>query len=62
MSMPNRRVKPYNTREAAEILEVSQRTVIRLCDSGELPFYRTSARGQRRIRVTDLNHYITRNR
>jgi excisionase family DNA binding protein len=55
-------VKPYNTREAAEILEVSQRTVIRLCDSGELPCYRTSEHGQRRIKVADLKAYLKCNR
>lgn len=56
------RRKPYNTREAAEVLDVSQRTVIRLCDAGEIECYWTPGGGQRRIRVRDLQRYIERSR
>ena len=56
-----RRVKPYTTREAAAILGVSQRTVIRLCEAELLDHYWTPGHGQRRIRVSALEDYVRRN-
>lgn len=55
-----RRVRPYTTREAAEILGVSQQMVIRLCNSGALECHRTSDKlgAPRRIRVSVLEKYI----
>ena len=55
-----RRTRPYTTREVADILGVSQRTVIRLCDAGELAHYWTPGHGQRRIRTSALDRYIQR--
>jgi len=42
------------TSEAAELLGVSQRTVTRLCDRGDLRAARLSKRGRRRIRHADV--------
>lgn len=52
------RRKPYTTTEAAERLGVSARTVSRMCDRGELPFYRTSPGGDRRIPVSAVDAYL----
>jgi excisionase family DNA binding protein len=56
-----RRNKPYTTSEAAAVLGVSQRTVIRLCDAGKLVCYWTPGGGQRRIHVTELERFRKRN-
>jgi len=42
------------TSEAAVMLGVSQRTVVRLCDHGELRAARLSKRGRRRIQPADV--------
>ena len=52
-----RRVKPYSTGEAALELGVSQRTVIRLCEAGEIDFVWSPGHGRRRIPVTALERY-----
>lgn len=54
------RRKPYMTSEAAEVLGISQRTVIRLCDRGDLDHYWTSPGGDRRIPVAALKEYQLR--
>lgn len=42
--------------DVAEILKVSQMTVIRMCRDGRLPFIRVGT--MRRIRVIDLEYYL----
>ena len=56
-----RRVKPYSTSEAAALLGVSQRTVIRLCIAGKLRCEWTPGHGRRRIPVAALEEYRRRN-
>ncbi|WP_312240597.1 helix-turn-helix domain-containing protein [Pantoea sp.] len=46
------------TQEAADMLNVSRPTLIRLLDNGELPFHRTGNR--RKIRFTDVLAYRDR--
>ena len=48
--------------EVAELLHLHVNTVKRLGDRGELPFYRVSARGDRRFRVEDVMEFLDRNR
>jgi len=55
-----RRARPYTTSEAAEVLGVSQRTVIRLCNAGLLEHFWTAGHGQRRIRVSALEKFRKR--
>lgn len=49
----------YTTGEVAKILDVSPRTVARLCDSGELKAQRLSPRSPRRITHEALQTYVT---
>ena len=56
-----RRTKPYTTSEAAAVLGLSQRKVIRLCNAGEIEHFWTDGHGQRRIRVSALERYRKRN-
>jgi excisionase family DNA binding protein len=56
-----RRMKKYTTGEAAEVLGLSRRQVIRLCNAGKIACEWTSAGGHRRIRVSTLEKYIERN-
>lgn len=45
---------------AAEILQVSSRTIRRWIRDGHLPAYRLRGRGLLRIRLTDLDLLVTR--
>ena len=51
----------YTTGEVAKILDVSPRTVARLCDNGEIKAQRLSPRSPRRITQQALQTYITQN-
>ena len=55
-----RRTRPYTTTEAAAELDVSQRTVIRLCNAGTLVCEWTPGHGRRLIRVSELEKYRKR--
>ena len=63
--MPStRRVKPYGTGELAKLLDVSQRTAIRMVDSGEFgregrDWWRTPS-GIRKVRSSAVDTYIRR--
>jgi excisionase family DNA binding protein len=48
--------------EVADMLHLHVNTVKRLGDRGELPFYRVCKRGDRRFRLEDVMHFLTRNR
>lgn len=48
--------------EVAQMLHVHVNTVKRLGDRGELPFYRVSSRGDRRMRLEDVLTFLARNR
>jgi len=47
--------------QAAEIIQTSRDTVIRLCNSGELPFEQVRSVSPRRIRLDNLIAYAERN-
>jgi len=47
--------------QAAEIIQTSRDTVIRLCNSGELPFEQVRSVSPRRIRLDSLIAYAERN-
>jgi len=47
--------------QAAEIIQTSRDTVIRLCNSGELPFEQVRSVSPRRIRLDHLIAYAERN-
>ena len=51
----------YTTGDVAKILDVSPRTVARLCDNGEIKAQRLSPRSPRRITQQALQTYITQN-
>ena len=62
MTPEKRRMKPYWTGELAELLEVSQRTAIRMVDAGEFgvegkDWWRTPGR-KRRVRSRAVQEYI----
>ncbi|PJM75484.1 helix-turn-helix domain-containing protein [Bifidobacterium simiarum] len=48
---------PLTTGEAAEILGVSAKTVARLLDAGEMPFYRNGTAGHRMVELRDVIAY-----
>ena len=52
MSMPN----TYSSREAADILDLSQSTVQRMADDGQLPSFRTPG-GFRRLDAGAVQEY-----
>lgn len=45
---------PMTTGEAAEMLGVSAKTVARLLDAGEMPFYRNGTGGHRMVELRDV--------
>lgn len=54
-------VRPYTTGEIAEELGVNQRTVIRMLERGEIPFYWTDPEhqtGRRLVKVKDWNAWV----
>lgn len=48
---------PLTTGEAAEMLGVSAKTVARLLDAGEMPFYRNGPTGHRMVELRDVVAY-----
>jgi len=54
-------MRMLTTRDAAQLLQTSRDTVVRLCNSGELPFERVRSVGHRRIRLDNLIAYAERN-
>ena len=48
--------------EVASMLHLHVNTVKRLGDRGELPFYRVCKRGDRRIRLQDVEAFLAKNR
>ena len=54
-------MRMLTTRDAAQLLQTSRDTVVRLCNSGELPFERVRSVGHRRIRLDNLLAFAKRN-
>jgi excisionase family DNA binding protein len=51
---------PMTTGSVAKVMGVSESSVRRLADGGELPFYRVGLRGHRRYRKADVLHFLAK--
>ena len=51
--------KMLTVSEAARMLHVHPNTLRKWCDSGVIPSYRIGRRGDRRVRIADVERYLT---
>ena len=58
--MTNEVGKLLTASEVADMLHLHVNTVKRLCDRGELPFFRVCKRGDRRFRYDDVVEFLRR--
>ena len=55
-------MKLYTLREVADALQVSEKTIRRLVNRGDLVGFKVGDRGQVRVRSEDLEAYLERQR
>lgn len=59
-------IAPHNamlsTQGAADLLGISRPTLVKLLESGEIPFHQSGSRRHRRVRLADIEEYRERSR